>query len=392
MADSAVKTGKLKQMPKRKTNGAPPAAPEPSPPSDQQTPFDDSPPSQAAAPPIEPKKRGRPPMKDAPANATTIRNIFQIIADVPQEAWTAGIARVKIYRLAPLINRHVNSEHRYIMDCTEPIDEDGLKRQCGSGRYRLYLTQKNQAGGGEHEAARGEVDVLDTAFPPKIPAGEWMDDPRNRQWAWARPKEPAAQQAASSLGEVVDVIRAANEMRKEIREELTPQQPAAQPAAQPVAPVDPWSAAEKILTMRSDNPMVTMLMAQMERMEKSAEAARAREFELQKELREQNRQQPTAPAPKSVLEQITEAGEAYAKLRGIFGGAAPGAEAAAPVIRSRMTGTMEFLKDTLPTIIEPFKPLINAGAQWLMQPRTGPPGPEPGERPTAAAAAPTDDS
>jgi len=368
MAESSVKSSKLKQMPKHKGNGAPPVEPAPAP----ETPFDSEPAPEAAAPAEPPKKKGRPPGTGGIASSNASKTILQIIAEVPAAYWTAGTARIKIYRLAPLINRNVTSEHRFITECLEPIDEQGLKRECGSGRYRLYLNYKNSAGGGERETARGEVDILDPAFPPKIPAGEWMDDPRNRQWAWAKPKEPAEAQApAAAVDTILEGMRLGNEIRKEAREELQSVAPPTPPPAA-AATVDPWAAAERILNMRSENPMVTILMQRMEAQDRAAEEARKREADLQRELRDMMRQQPANAAPKSFIEQMTEFGTAMETISktplGKIFGMGGAAEAAAPVVRSRISGTLETIKEIAPIVIDPLRPLFNAWAHRLNNP------------------------
>jgi len=387
MAETTVKGSKLKQMPKRKANTPPPPEPESAPNRVEpaaETPFDDSPPAEPAPPADPPKKRGNK-SGQAAISANASKSILQIIADVPAAYWTAGTARVKIYRLAPLINRHVSSEHRFITECMEPIDEQGLKRECGSGRYRLYLTYKNPAGGVERETARGEIDILDPAYPPKIPAGEWMDDPRNRQWAWAKPKETPAEAAAAPMQTVLEGIRLGNEIRKEAREELQQAQPTAN-GTQQATPENPVTTAlgmaKELLQMKADNPMLGILQAQLTNMEQAAEKSREREAALQKELRDMlmarlNTPPPPPPpapaAPKTIVEQLTELGtgmEALSKtpLGKLFGFNGAG-ETAGP-IRSRMSGTMEAVKEIAPIILEPLKPLINAAAT-RMQMRPG---------------------
>lgn len=313
MAKTTTKKRNIKQFPQSKPavdDGNVTATALEDLPEEQATPFDPQP-----APVTAPEAKQQ--------KIPKILTFFQRVAAIAPEDWGTR-AKIKVYRLQPLINRLVGSENKFITIYGEPINEQKLKVDHGSGRYRLYLNFKNPGGDKERELDTVEIDILDPAFPPKINDGEWMDDPRNKQWAWAKPpsaQPAAAAAAASTLAQFTDVLRATNEMRKEIREELTPPQ-STQPA-QPGPSVDPWSAAEKILQMRSDNPMVQILMQRMEQMDKAAEASRQREFELQKELREQARsphQANPADKPKTLLEQATELADAAGKLKTIFNG------------------------------------------------------------------------
>ena len=372
MAKSTVKGGKLRQMQKRNGTNPAPAAAEPPPPPQEvagippATPFDEPPP-----PTIEPapaRGPGRPPKPRNGSITDAARTILEIIRDVPSDYWRAGIASVKIYRLAPKIDRQATSEHKFIAEFTEPLDETRILSECGSGKYRLYVNYRNQAGGGTRETARGEIDLMNPAYPPKIPPGEWLDDPKNRPWAWAKPKDPPAQQAASSLGDIVEVIRATNDMRKEMREELAPAAAAAQPAPAPipVPVVDPWAAAERILNMRSDNPMVTILQGELTALRHSLDEERKERIELQNKMWEaklaalEAKMAPAASPAKSLVEQIKELTTIKSEVANLLGFGTDGA--AAP--RSRMSGTMEFWKDLVTEVIN--APVLNGVGQMLL--------------------------
>jgi hypothetical protein len=125
-----------------------------------------------------PRKGKRDPI---PAQAT----FFQRIARVNKADWGTR-ASIKAYRLEPIIDRLRGSENKYITIYQEPITEEKLKIDHGSGRYRLYFTFKEPAGQ-DKEIDSVELDVMDMNFPPKVPPGEWVDDGRNKKWAWAKP-------------------------------------------------------------------------------------------------------------------------------------------------------------------------------------------------------------
>ena len=356
MAKSTVKGSKLRRMPAPKRSDVVPEAPEPAPPvveATPETPFDESPPQIAV------------PLRKPPKSLT----FFERIAEVNAKDWGTR-ATIKVYRLAPIINRLVSTENKYITQYFEPVTEEKLKVDHGSGKYRLYFTLKTAGIKGEKELDSTEIDILDQNFPPKIPAGEWMEDPRNKQWAWARPANlpvnGAAPAANVATDTVLDAMRLGVEITKQASQDAKANMPApAAPIAAPVAP-DPFDTVQKILNMRSVDPMMTLMMTRMEAQDKAAEAARNREAELQKELRELTIRMLT-PAQngngsKSLIEQIKELAGAKTEIMNLLGiGGTDGA--AAP--RSRMSGTMEFWKDLVTEFVN--APAITNISQVLLQ-------------------------
>ena len=282
---------------------------------------------------------------------------------VPKPDWGPR-ATIYLYRVEPVIDRTRSGETKFINTYAEPVNEDRIMADYGSGRYKLILNFRKPG------AETGDVidsvymDILNMKYPPKIPVGEWTDDPRNKKWAWAKEAagQPAPPQATpTGVETLVDVMRVTGEMRKELREEMKADAPAA--TATPAPPADPFDTAKKIMEMRANDPMVAALMQRLEAMDRSAEAARAREFDLQKELR----QQAAAPAApqKSWIDQLIELAASTEKLEpvkkflsGLFGTAEGG------TVRAAKMGTLEFFADVLPKIAE--APIMTAIATKMM--------------------------
>lgn len=144
---------------------------------------------------------------DVPKSVT----FMQRVANIPAADWGTR-AKITVYRLAPLMNALIGSEKRYIKIYTQPpVNEERIKQDCGSGRYRLYLNFKAPAEN-EKELDSVEIDILDLNFPPRVPKGSWIDDPRNAEWAWAKeaydkqnqPAQPQAQPQQPSVYEAVN--------------------------------------------------------------------------------------------------------------------------------------------------------------------------------------------
>lgn len=346
-----------------------------------ETPFDGPGEAAQAEPAPSPAPRRGKPAAGAPPKLLTF---FQKLAGIAPEDWGTR-AKVRVYRLAPIIDRLRGSDTKFVTAYEEMVDENRIKHDWGSGRYRLYLNFKMPTEG-EKELDSVEIDIMDMKYPPNIPPGEWVNDSRNKQWEWARATFPAApaaavaaaqQPATNGVHDFVEVLRATNEMRREIREDMAPAAPppTVAPAVAPAS--DPFDVVAKIMAMRTNDPMVALLMARMEAQDRAAEAARQREYELQRELR----QSQTAPAataaaaaPKSLLDQLNElAGvtDVIDKLKG--GGGA--------VARPGKWGWIDGVKEVF-EVAQPFLQPIGDGLGQLLAARANP-APANGQPPQA---------
>lgn len=238
-------------------------------------------PPEPPAAPAAPKFPG-PFKRKAPNPVQTQTTFMDRVAGIARDDWGTR-AKIKVYRIEPIIDRTRGSEFKFITIYHEPIEENKLKMDHGSGRYRLYLNMKTAGQTGDKEIDMVEIDILDPNFPPKIAAGEWVDDPRNKKWAWARatiPQAPAeaAATAVQQTNSVLEAMRINSEIRKQTVEELKANEPAAE------AKVDPFagavSLAEKFMSMKADNPMVEIMREELREM-------RQENRELQKEIRQQ---------------------------------------------------------------------------------------------------------
>lgn len=111
---------------------------------------------------------------------------FEQISRFSNVEWEQHI--IYVYRLAPITDRTAGGTTKYVQKYASRFDQETLKADLGSGRYRLQLNRYGDKG--QSKTVRTfEIDIEDMNFPPKVPPGEWLDDPRNKRWAWARKKE-----------------------------------------------------------------------------------------------------------------------------------------------------------------------------------------------------------
>jgi hypothetical protein len=121
---------------------------------------------------------------------------FQTLSAYTPAEWESLM--VYVYRTSPITDRRATGNPTtYVMKYGAPFDEDRLKLDVGSGGYQLRLNQSTPRG--TSKTIKTYIcDIEDINFPPKVPEGEWIDDPRNKRWAWAR-KKPEDVAAAASV-------------------------------------------------------------------------------------------------------------------------------------------------------------------------------------------------
>lgn len=318
----------------------------------------------------EPTPENATPPAPEPAAAPKKRSpsFFERVAAIPKSEWTGDRAFIYVYCLEPICNLKLGGEKKYLVRLSEPIaDEQALMVDYGSGKYRLQLVHRKPGTTQGDSTDLTEIEIYNPKYPPKIPRAVWMNDPRNERWAALLPKEEPVQ-PATGLGTLTDAFKTFTDMRKEVAAELKPAEDANKPQ-------DPLDMAQKILNIQNgaNNPMVALFQTQMNMFQTQAEAARTREAELQKELRDtMNRMmdKATAPpaAPKSSLEMLKELANTVKEIAPTFQNLFPQAKEAVEKIAGR-SARRSFWEEAGLKLLEDapdlLKPLINVAAhKW----------------------------
>ena len=329
------------------------------------TPFDEPPPAQTAAQPVQ---AAPPPVpKRNPS-------FFERANAIPKADWGTR-AFIYVYCLEPICNLKMGGESKYLVRLQEPIaDEQALMIDYGSGKYRLQLVNR-KAGGDKSDAIdTKEIEIYNPKYPPKIPRNVWMNDPRNERWAALLPKEQPPQ-PPTGLGTLTDAFKTFSDMRKDIRDELAPAAPAGgAPTSDPMG--NALSMVQTIMAMKADNPMVEIMKLQLQTVSDQAERARQREADLQKELRDMvmklSERKSTEPERRSGLkEALAEVKEFLPAVKELL----PGLGNAAEIVRGGRTNGWDIVRDTVTTI---GPTLIDYGgkiALALLARQPGPPQP-----------------
>lgn len=292
-------------------------------------------------------------------------SFFQRIAQIPAADWGTR-AKVRVYRLEPLIDTVRSTGKKYITIYDDgPPDEERIKQDHGSGRYRLYFGMKSVGAALEREIDSVEIDILDPKFPPRLDLGDWLDDPKNRRWAWAKAileaqaSRTSQQQAPASS--TLETLQVFNEIQDSVAARLE--------ASKPPAAGDPVETAVKILNLTKgggDSVLMQMFASQLDHAQKRSE-------KLEDELR--NRNNPAPVAPVDPIMQLRTMAENLKSLKdlGLFGGGeAKESSAVESIRRSRMGPWMELFQPVLPEVVSLIKPFAAVVAQKMMQGKTQP--------------------
>jgi len=334
-------------------------------------PEESEPISEQTAPRAEtPEHRRKPgPGRGHGSDGPTFWEKLQVI---PLDDWGARFY-VYLYRLEPLIDRLRSGEKKYVMRYEKAVDEETILVEHGSGRYRLVLVCLKPASKESSEMASLDFDLLNGKYPPKVPKGEWLDDPRNTRWAWAKASidPPVVPLAAGNPAETfMEAVRLTNDIRGQVREELVPAETEKKTSAtSTIADFTGLVGAVKTLMPApppaTDNKMletvVSLLQSQIAASNQEAQQLRAQVFQL---ITDRKNEKPTTSALDVVKGFIDEADNLIPKIRGLFTATTDGVTS---VVHGR---PRKWWEDSLVKLAEGAAPLIpQVGARLLAPPR-----------------------
>ena len=343
------------------------------------TPFDLAPGEPDNTPPA--RKRGRPEKK----------SFWDNVNSISPEEWQAKRCYIYAYLSEPFCNVKVEGEPGYLRKFYQPIDPEFFLNEWGSGKYFLRLKEKRPGEKTDRDIDTLVFEIYNPSFPPKLPRKLWENDPRNARWLSMLPKE----EKVASQAETMQILNAMFDMQDRIEERIKGDQEAPQSANSVLdtaarlieltkpkengngTPIDPWAAAERILNMRSDNPMVTILNEELKALRQSLDSEREGRLLMQQQIFDAKldtlkaQMQPTA-ASKSLVDQIKDLAAVKNEIAGLLGiNVGNDGTAAAPIARGRSNPILDFAREVLPEVLK--SPLMNAAASALMA-KFGPQG------------------
>ncbi len=130
-------------------------------------------------------------------------------------------SQVWIYRIEPITDRVGQGKAKFIRIWAEACDENKIMHTEGSGVYSLLWKQRPAPGAPlvPHEKYE-RLEIENADYPPRIEPGDWLEDPRNRRWAWARAHYDAAVKKAQQAAAPPPAILTVQDTIALVRQEL----------------------------------------------------------------------------------------------------------------------------------------------------------------------------
>lgn len=132
------------------------------------------------------KTSGVPVIGDASA-----RSNAEWLDSTTEDDWAHMIAYV--WRCEPVTDRKSGGGPTSIDKITRKFDYADIRKMHGSGRYRFDISYIPPNGGKQTRIKQFYETIFSMEHPPMLPMGDWVDDPRNKDWAWAKPALEAAE-------------------------------------------------------------------------------------------------------------------------------------------------------------------------------------------------------
>jgi hypothetical protein len=125
------------------------------------------------------------------------------------DRWLTGDLKTYIYRCWPKIDRQ--QERVYIAIVQQPIDEQYLLENFGSGRYLVMLKDRHKL------LRKHTASVHNRGYPPQVDPSEVIDDPANNAFfkSWGKKANGSAEQGKKEVvGETSEILRTVYEHGK----------------------------------------------------------------------------------------------------------------------------------------------------------------------------------
>lgn len=328
--------------------------------------------------PEEPAEIAARPSSGALDQNTTLE-FFDLLQAYDPADWSSGGLIAYLYRTAPVIDRSRTGQDYNLQKFTRAFDADEIMKAAygGSGGYKILLRRFNAKTRHTDPIRDYFFRILNYEYPPRIPAGDWLDSENNREWQWARPKLEALARAEAVAAQQLNGAPAAGPSDDKVLNLVRELLPAARKD-------EAQSIAEAVVTaIQRDRPQTSaglenIVLTLLNRDSDSggmaalrAEVAAARQRADELMIRLLDRATGPASAPRSLLAELKELAEAKDVLGNIFGrGARPAADTKLEWPEVGMRVADSFIK-MAPNIVQAFT-LGKAGIRQPARPAAPP--------------------
>lgn len=297
------------------------------------------------------------------------QTLWEWLAQFNSDDWRHLI--VYVWRTMPKIDLKANGRPINIGKISEPFDVEWIKRNYGSGGYRMDFSYIPTVGK-QTRICQEYFEVHDPLFPPMVEYGDWVEYPDNKNWIWGakRPDDPATApaspvvQARDGAGLLRDAISVVKELRGEGNKEAEGfMLKMLESNRELIERMDPMKQMQTFKLWadmlkpaeKSDDKFSEFLLEEMR--EQRRETAR---------LREQLLTQHTAAPHKSDIDSLLENGEKLEKLAGAFGFKRGSGRAAQP------EEVKPIWMDFATKAFESLAPVAEAAAKYFFSPKPQP--------------------
>jgi hypothetical protein len=260
-----------------------------------------------------------------------------------------------LYRTDPLTDRKANGKAVNLRKYSVCFDQEDVMKEFGSGGYRIDLCRTEPASRKSRRIAQHYFSIMNMDYPPRVPFGDWLDEPQNKIWEWAKPGIQTATQQMSQngmapqfdAGKMMDTVLNAAErlapksdgMGVEIAKGLSAMQSTLAEMANPTRLI---GLMKELRPPDRPDPMVGF-------MDKMIDAQRVEIAEMRKEMRESRNHQ-----PKGLIEQVLEALPTFGMTpKELIGMIAGGRRASATAdVHSGWIGVAEKFVEHVPEILD----------------------------------------
>lgn len=105
------------------------------------------------------------------------------LASFDSDQWSNMI--VYLWRCAPTVERKAAGKPTSIGKMARSFDMETILKEHGSGHYRFDVCRIPSNGSPQARIRQHYEVIMNMDYPPRVPLGDWINDPENEMWKWA---------------------------------------------------------------------------------------------------------------------------------------------------------------------------------------------------------------
>jgi len=119
-------------------------------------------------------------------NGSDEADFWMWLSGYSDDDWQRMIAYM--WRVEPITDKRTGGRPTHVEKIGRPFDVEYVMTKHGSGIYRVDVCQIEPTGNKQKRIRQHYFSILNLDYPPRVPPGDWIDDPANAKWKWAEAK------------------------------------------------------------------------------------------------------------------------------------------------------------------------------------------------------------